>query len=306
MKLSKIILCFSATILSTAGMACAVPPAATPTPAAIPTSAPIVATSTRTSVTIPTLVSPIAPPSPTLVRTVTPAPTLTPAEPGMIGCQDVNARITRLMNDRRVTWTDFIAIQVVSGNVGIWTTVNKPTMQNWHVQYSGDNKKTWAVIGKPSTDSVTDLQRYAWATTAIPDGDYWLRLRIVDRAGNFEDPCEIHVIVKNVSGEQGLTVGCDDPQVQITDPKPNQIVTGTVIVRGSANRANFAYEKLEFSSDRNTWAPIGAQSIRPSINEILGSWQTRAIPNGEYWLRVSAVDKAGNFSACEIRATVKN
>jgi hypothetical protein len=106
------------------------------------------------------------------------------------------------------------------------------------------------------------------------------------------------------------------PVVHITLPSLGQFVNGTVEITG------WAYDSIEVSADtwfqRRTlafrhvdstnWRPVSPDSIsyvpayalwqygNPAVH--LGYWNTTPIPNGQYYLKLTASDSAGNLSSC--------
>jgi len=100
---------------------------------------------------------------------------------------------------------------------------------------------------------------------------------------------------------------CPDPTSSIKSPLPEATLAGTVEIRGSANRANLAYWKLEYRADATpTFTPL-YRSEQPVNDGALSLWTTKTLPNGIYWLQLTVVDTAGNTSApCLVRVNVGN
>jgi hypothetical protein len=80
----------------------------------------------------------------------------------------------------------------------------------------------------------------------------------------------------------------------ITYPKPSSIISGSVVVKGSADIENFAGYKLEYSSisSPDAWAPIVEQSTKPIDNGILAIWSV-GNPDGQYNLRLTISNTDG-------------
>ncbi len=277
-------------------------PTNTPTLAtSAPTAAP---TATLSSTSVPTLASS---PTPAIVAAV---PTATAAPSGITCQQDPNARITRLVVSKPTTRTiaDFQTLHTLAGNVYIYATANRANFSYWKVEYSGDDRKTWAPValrGLVATP-VVDQQILAWNTDSIPDGEYWLRILVVDKAGNYNPPCELRFLVKNTPQITGTTGACTDPNAVITSVKNDQVVSRRLLIAGSANRDNFSYYELQFSSDQKNWTRL-QRVIRPAVNENLFSWDTNTVSNGDYWLRLLVVDKTGNYNEpCPVHIVVRN
>lgn len=101
--------------------------------------------------------------------------------------------------------------------------------------------------------------------------------------------------------------GCIPDQIMITSPEPGDPVSGTVEISGTANVPNFAFFKYEV-------APIGSQNwgtisaVRePVVNDVLGSWNTTSLTNGDYFLRLVVTDNVGvSLEPCVIAVRVLN
>jgi len=80
----------------------------------------------------------------------------------------------------------------------------------------------------------------------------------------------------------------------ITYPKPNSIISGSVVVKGSADIENFDNYKLECSSvaSPDVWAPIIERSTKPIESGILAIWSV-GNPDGQYNLRLTISNTNG-------------
>jgi hypothetical protein len=86
--------------------------------------------------------------------------------------------------------------------------------------------------------------------------------------------------------------------VNITWPEVNAHVGGVVEVRGTANIENFWYYKIEFAAGANPsdWYWIGPDGGKnPVEGGVLLTWDTAGLSPGEYSLRLTVVDKTGNY-----------
>jgi hypothetical protein len=64
-------------------------------------------------------------------------------------------------------------------------------------QYSS-NKQTWIEIPPRRASAFTTDSFFGnWDTTKVPNGDYFLHVRVVDKGSNYGDSCDLHVTVKN-------------------------------------------------------------------------------------------------------------
>jgi hypothetical protein len=95
-------------------------------------------------------------------------------------------------------------------------------------------------------------------------------------------------------------------QVQITSPEINQTVRGVVPIIGSASVPAFQYYKVEYGNGPNpdNWALIDSMMNTPVINGQLVAWNTHAVPDGLYSLRLRAVKQDGNYEEFSVRGIV--
>ena len=93
----------------------------------------------------------------------------------------------------------------------------------------------------------------------------------------------------------------------ITSPEPGANVTGTVEIIGTASVPNFGFFKYEFAPrGSQNWGTISAVR-EPKVNEVLGSWNTTSLTNGEYFLRLVVTDNVGvSLEPCVIAVRVLN
>jgi hypothetical protein len=101
--------------------------------------------------------------------------------------------------------------------------------------------------------------------------------------------------------------GCIPDQIMITAPEPGATVTGTVEITGTANIPNFGFFKYEVAPlGSQNWATISA-GREPKINEVLGTWNTSSLTNGDYFLRLVITDNVGMaLEPCVIAVGVAN
>lgn len=90
--------------------------------------------------------------------------------------------------------------------------------------------------------------------------------------------------------------------IAITYPKPRSIMSGCVVVKGSADIDNFNGYKLEFSSvsSPDVWAPIVDKSTQPVEDGILAVWNM-GDPDGKYNLRLTVSNTSGESYECITR-----
>ncbi len=97
----------------------------------------------------------------------------------------------------------------------------------------------------------------------------------------------------------------------ITEPTVDAELDGSgfAFVRGTAAIDNFWYYKLEFSSNGEwpvKWSLIEDLHFEPVVNGFLDDWKTGALPEGVYQLRLTVVDKGGNYpEPCQVQVVIK-
>ncbi len=101
--------------------------------------------------------------------------------------------------------------------------------------------------------------------------------------------------------------GCPDPRSVISSPGNGAVVSGIIAVVGTANHEQFQYYKIEY-------APAGTEGFNylaggQSIvnNGALITFDTTALPNGNWTLRLIVVDQTGNFpTPCQVTMQIQN
>jgi len=87
--------------------------------------------------------------------------------------------------------------------------------------------------------------------------------------------------------------GCVPGQVDLTSPKPEDEIKGTIDLVGTVNISNFGFYKYEVAPQGSeTWATISAgREIKTNVS--LGLWDTTALTPGDYQLRLVVTDNQG-------------
>lgn len=110
--------------------------------------------------------------------------------------------------------------------------------------------------------------------------------------------------------------GCQFPGATITSPIPGAILAGKVEVRGTANIENFAFYIVEISTLGENWLTVITSqrenpadpnsSMKPIVDGVLGEWDTSLQEPGDYALRLTVYDAAGNHPLpCTIPITIQ-
>jgi hypothetical protein len=90
---------------------------------------------------------------------------------------------------------------------------------------------------------------------------------------------------------------CTSVGACIDSPLINAVVSGTVTIRGTADIADFSFYKLEWGEGDmpERWNVIDPVHTEPVSDGVLGILDTVALPPGRIMLRLTVVDKTGNY-----------
>lgn len=89
-----------------------------------------------------------------------------------------------------------------------------------------------------------------------------------------------------------------EQRYEITSPRPNEQVRGSVEIMGTARLGpQFQFYKVEYASaaQPGVWTPIGDLHWEERTDARLETWHTTALPDGTYYLRLTVVKQDGNF-----------
>ena len=103
-----------------------------------------------------------------------------------------------------------------------------------------------------------------------------------------------------------LSRGCIPDQLDWTDPRNGETISGIVELKGTVNVENLGFYKYEFSpSGTDRWTTIAAGNTI-KVNEALGgAWETTDLTPGNYELRLVVNDNLNNpLPACVIQVTI--
>ncbi len=142
----------------------------------------------------------------------------------------------------------------------------------------------------------------SWETKDLSKGTYTLRLRLNDsQLGELRYVTT--VTVDQSSGSNSTDGGSQDDDdnrgaaATISSPGANEVVSGRVVVRGTATSASYLDATLEYGkgASPSSWTTIDRIG-NPVRNGGLGSWDTSGLDPGVYTLRLTVRDRAvGNI-----------
>jgi len=102
---------------------------------------------------------------------------------------------------------------------------------------------------------------------------------------------------------------CPDWRTVIATPFNNQVVRGTLQVRGTATHEDFRYYRIEyaFGADATSGFVYFTGGNAPVFQGVLGLLDTTTLPNEAYTIRLVIIDGAGNFPPpCQVTLIFEN
>ncbi len=134
--------------------------------------------------------------------------------------------------------------------------------------------------------TTSDEQAYIWDTSELLDGSYAIKLIVSDKAENSNESY-VTVIVDN-----GL------PTVRIDDPDEGSYLTGIVDIKVFIHEDNLEKAELTINGvEVVSWTLTGEHVFK---------WNTITYAEGVYFIRLHALDKAGNIREKTINVIVDN
>jgi len=95
------------------------------------------------------------------------------------------------------------------------------------------------------------------------------------------------------------------PVAKISSPQPGATVREVVVITGTALHPRFSFYKVEYAVEPGSdWVVIGDTHLNQVQDGVLTQWDTRAVPDGSYSLRLLVVDETGNYVETTVRQVV--
>lgn len=100
-----------------------------------------------------------------------------------------------------------------------------------------------------------------------------------------------------ISGPSVAQPASQQLRLEITSPGRGEQVRGRIPIMGSASVPSFQFYKVEFGLGPNPgeWHVIGDLHYEPVVEGQLEAWDTTALPDGVYSLRLQGVKQDGNW-----------
>lgn len=165
-----------------------------------------------------------------------------------------------------------------------WNPVDADDLAGYLVLRAGSELQSAPVTDVSLLDGITSEGTFSYQVVAV------------DVAGNRSEP----------SAAKTIRVDWTPPQVALTAPSQDELVSGLIDVRGTAHSEDdFAEYRLSVGQgeDPTSWQVI-ARSTLALIGSELGQWDTLSLPEGHiYTLKLEAEDLNGNQA--EVRRSVR-
>ena len=96
-----------------------------------------------------------------------------------------------------------------------------------------------------------------------------------------------------------------EARAEITSPASFSTVRGNVSVQGTAQHPEFERYELYYTVEPgDNWVFLGEAYFQPVSNGLLATWNTEALPDGTYSLRLRVVRRDGNYEEAYARSLV--
>ena len=181
--------------------------------------------------------------------------------------------------------------------VNITGSIVEENIKTFALRYGlGDSPSSWTDL--TSGTAVPAVQpMFSWIVGPndnVPDGVYILSLLVTDKADSLSEAMA-KIVVDNTP-----------PIVSITSPGEGGVIASAADVLGTAFDQNLDAYTIDFSAglcvDAYQWAAIETASTSVQ-NSLLTNWQALP-PDGDYCIRVAAVDKSGNTAKATVNVKV--
>jgi virginiamycin B lyase len=215
---------------------------------------------------------------------------------------------------------------------GAYDVTNGPDGALWLTSYTSGNIGRFDVTSDLLTNSFpTDEANQNSQITTGPDGALWFTETTAGKIGRLTTAgAATSYLVPGRVSPYGITLGSDGalwfteyggnnvgratvslaPVVHITNPAASSTVSGTVNITGTID-ANSAYNVQLYVFNSASQAVVGKYNyaVPNSTTAYSYSWDTTAVPNGNYTINLSARDAQGRKDANStsvVHVTVQN
>ena len=195
------------------------------------------------------------------------------------------------------------ATQTLAGTIGVLGRANSPGFLSYTVEWGrGSDPSSWIRI-QQSTRRISSGLLANWDTTQVPNGAYTIRVLLEDSdRGTLR--FAVPVVVDN--GEAGAQQDAA-PFAQITTPTAGSVVSGNVLIGGLAFSGLLQQVQIEIGVglQPESWETIRRDNL-PSLNGTLGFWDSTAVDDGIYTIRLVVRDQQLGTAVASVVVSVKN
>ncbi len=111
-----------------------------------------------------------------------------------------------------------------------------------------------------------------------------------------------------LSGTDTSSIDNTSPTTEISLPQPNGLISGLVTIVGTADDLHFESYKVEYGIglEPSGWITIQPTTFTPIINDTLATWDVIDFDNGDYVIRFTVNDTAGNTATLDRPVVIDN
>ncbi len=196
-----------------------------------------------------------------------------------------------------------VAAQTVFGQLQIRGRASAPDFTRFVVEWGrGPTPDAWVRL-RASDRAIGSGVLANWDTTTVPNGSYTVRV-VVDDAKLGQLRFAVPITIDN--GDAGAVTDLA-PWGQITRPAEGTVVSGAVAVAGSAVTGDFLDARLDVGPgiSPSNWTEVGRIG-QPQVAGTLGRWDTTALEDGTYTLRLTVRDRQLGLTEVTTVVTVRN
>lgn len=132
----------------------------------------------------------------------------------------------------------------------------------------------------------------------VPDGAYNAELSLDGSS------CGNHASIPGKDSPFAIEVDKTPPSVAIVQPHPGDVAGASVELRGFAFDQHFQEYKIQvrdLNDCETCWVDVSDDNVpKEDPDDLLGTWDTDLYPNGQYEIRVLALDLAGNTATATV------
>jgi len=163
----------------------------------------------------------------------------------------------------------------------------------WQLHRKALGATVWTFVATSATE-ITNGTLATWVTTAT-DGYYTLRLTV-------ENSCGVEKVwTTDVFLDKALN------SLSLRSPVNGSLVGGSLCADGTAwDHCGGSFALDYRPAEGGVWQPFTTVNLPWIITDPLGSWNTRAVADGDYLVRLMATDDCGNAATNQATVTVDN